>query len=231
MSTYPKIETLFDRSKEDFSVDTSKFRREEFSLINRWMVTEKVDGTNIRLGWTMSGESLLSQIGGRTDNAQIPAPLFAVLRDLCDDITPKVGEIMNEHDLNTYVLYGEGYGAKIQSGGWYREDQGFVLFDVKTGNTWLDDHAVSETAVRLGLGRVPWLRPPGLEEGLKDDRDWWTLREIVHDVSTGLRSQLAKVEARQMEGIVARPPVPLYDRRGERIIFKLKTKDFQKGKR
>jgi ATP-dependent RNA circularization protein (DNA/RNA ligase family) len=226
-TTYPKIETLFDRG-EDFLVEVGSYRRPEFALIDRWLVTEKVDGTNIRLGWTMSGESLLSQIGGRTDNAQIPAPLFAVLRDLCDDITPKVGEIMNEHDLNAYVLYGEGYGAKIQSGGWYREDQGFTLFDVRAGGSWLDDDAVTSTAERLGLERVPLLRPPGLEDSESDDRMWWTLREIVHDVSTGLRSRVARVEPRQMEGIVARPPVPLYDRRGERVMFKLKTKDFRR---
>jgi hypothetical protein len=228
-TTYPKIETLFDRG-EDFLVEVGSYRRPEFALIDRWLVTEKVDGTNIRLIFESVDrpEGCICTIAGRTDNAQIPKPLENHLTEIVFKIRGEVDLIMQEHSLESFGLYGEGYGAKIQSGGWYREDQGFTLFDVRAGGSWLDDDAVTSTAERLGLERVPLLRPPGLEDSESDDRMWWTLREIVHDVSTGLRSRVARVEPRQMEGIVARPPVPLYDRRGERVMFKLKTKDFRR---
>jgi hypothetical protein len=231
-TTYPKIETLFDR-KEDFSVDTTKLRRPEFGLINQWLVTEKVDGTNIRLIFAgePSDQGLTYSIAGRTDNSQFDQRLWNMLDELCKKIRPEVGLTMQEHGLEDFVLYGEGYGAKIQSGGWYRDDQGFTLFDVKAGSSWLSDEGVSDTASRLGLNRVPLLAPPGLEEGLPTDRLWWTLHEIIHDVSIGMRSRVAFVEERTMEGIVARPPVPLFDRRGQRVIFKLKGKDFKAGRR
>ena len=31
---------------------------------------------------------------------------------------------------NDVILFGEGYGAKIQNGGLYRSDNSFILFDV-----------------------------------------------------------------------------------------------------
>jgi len=47
MIPYPKIETLFKRD-ETFRV-TDKLRLPEFALVREWLVTEKVDGTNIRV--------------------------------------------------------------------------------------------------------------------------------------------------------------------------------------
>ena len=51
------------------------------------------------------------------------------------------GELTNEFDIlrvpEMYTLYGEGYGAEIQSGGYYREDVAFIGFDVKVDDTYL----------------------------------------------------------------------------------------------
>lgn len=233
MSTYPKIETLFNR-KENFSVDETSLRREEFGLISQWLVTEKIDGTNIRLCFVgePSDQGLEATVKGKTDNASIHPDLLARLTALVEKIRPEVGLIMQEHSLEEFTLYGEGYGPKVQSGGWYSSTNNFILFDVRAGHAWLSDEGVSGTAQRLGLDRVPLLVPPLLDGSVPMDRLWWTLEEIVHDVRIGLVSKTAVVEPyREMEGVVARPPVPLYDRRGERIIFKLKTKDFRAGKR
>lgn len=72
-----------------------------------WVWTEKVDGTNIRIGW--DGHKI--SYGGRTDNAQIPAKLIAVLDSL-------VSEEMFEQEFTggeAVTLYGEGYGAGIHA--------------------------------------------------------------------------------------------------------------------
>jgi len=110
------------------------------------------------------------------------------------------------------VLYGEGYGAKIQKGGGnYRQDQDFVLFDVKVGDWWLRRPDVEEVADTLGLDVVPVI-----EQG--------TLFDAVSMVRNGLQSTWGDFEA---EGIVARPTVDLKMRNGSRIITKIKCLDFQ----
>ena len=49
-TTYPKIETLFDRDSQ-FKLNTDAIRKPELDLIKKWEVTEKIDGTNIRIFW------------------------------------------------------------------------------------------------------------------------------------------------------------------------------------
>ncbi len=73
---YPKIETLYDRDEKNHKVIVTKTRLPEFENIKHWRVTEKIDGTNIRIILS-SGSSL--QFRGRTDSAQMPAPLMAYL--------------------------------------------------------------------------------------------------------------------------------------------------------
>lgn len=133
MTTYHKIQTVFKRNPEtnhrtllenDYSVPEF-----EFLAQNEWLFTEKVDGTNIRV--IFDGQDI--RFGGRTDNAQIPAPLMERLQDRFLD---KI-DLFKRDFGNGVVLYGEGYGAKIQKvGGNYRPDQDFVLFDVKMHDAW-----------------------------------------------------------------------------------------------
>lgn len=100
----------------------------------------------------------------------------------------------------------------------------FRLFDVLVGEKWwLDWDAVCDVAGKLGIETVPYLGR-------------WTLDQIVARVRDGIPSETAKKEAALVnglisEGIVARPIEPLFDRKGARVIIKLKTKDFVAGKR
>jgi len=87
---YPKIETLFKRGP-DHKVLEGQLRCPEFALVNDWRVTEKVDGTNIRVSLEPDpafGETdKLSSFGwkvrfyGRTSRAQIPTFLLEYLQD------------------------------------------------------------------------------------------------------------------------------------------------------
>lgn len=223
--TYPKIETLFDR-RDDFTVDTERLRRPEFGLIDKWLLTEKIDGTNVRLRFERRDNGVKPFILGKTDNASLHPGLLNTLNEECARMEPYVAELMYEHGLHAYTLFGEGYGPKIQSGGRYRtatNDQGFVLFDVNANDTaWLDEQQITATADRLRLERVPYVTDGPLPIG-----------EIVSIVRGGFMA--VHVQERDLtfdaEGVVARTPVPLYDRRGERVIWKLKAKDFRAGKR
>lgn len=192
-----------------------QFSCEEFEWLkdNAWSFTEKVDGTNIRVMW--DGTSVT--FNGKTDDAQLYMPLVQKLQETFDT-TPKrqvFKEIFNDDVNPTQVcLYGEGYGAKIQKGGGnYRPDGvDFVLFDVKVGAWWLNRKDVEDVAVKLGIKVVPIV-------------GMGTLQEAVNLVKGGLKSQWGDFEA---EGLVCRPTVELRTRRGDRIITKIKARDFKK---
>ena len=110
----------------------------------------------------------------------------------------------------------EGYGAGIQKGGCYRSDKSFILFDVLCGGKWWLEHGqLSDVAEKLGCDRVPYIGRMNFEE-------------IVNLVRDGFSS---KIGTGMAEGIVARPIQTLFDRRGERIIIKLKQRDFKPGRR
>jgi hypothetical protein len=142
---YHKIDSLFKRDMEARGkpLIVGDWANDVFAYLanNEWEFTEKVDGTNIRV-IVRDGQI---EFGGKTDNAAIPAPLvkrlqerFLPQREMLLAIFPDDG-----------CLYGEGYGAKIQSGGNYRPDQDIVIFDVCVGEWWLQRPAVEDVATRV----------------------------------------------------------------------------------
>jgi hypothetical protein len=208
MTEYHKIQTVFkrDMNTKHKTLLYGAYSMPEFEYLarNLWVFTEKVDGTNIRVIWDAGSKSLV--FGGKTDNAQIPAKLYE-----------KLSLMFTEEDMErvfpdtSVCLYGEGYGAKIQKGGGnYRQDQSFVLFDVKIDRWWLERHNVIAIAETLGIDVVPIIGNG-------------TLFDMVEMVKKGFDSQWGAFDA---EGIVARPAVELIARNGQRIITKIKHRDF-----
>jgi hypothetical protein len=214
MTEYHKIDTLFQRNKETFVVDPTTLKSPVLGTIDRWDVTEKIDGTNLRVMLSSAGEV---SFGGRSDNAQIPGDLFQYLmRTFRRDSLRRVLWLNPEEPVDA-ILYGEGYGAGIQKGGGlYRADKAFILFDVLiSGQWWLDREAVDDIAQKLGIDSVPYLGRMSLDQ-------------IVDTVRTPFASKIGTALA---EGVVARPIDTLFDERMNRIIIKLKTEDFVAGKR
>lgn len=203
--SYPKIQTLYERDERNVIIP-GEWSVPEFGYLADapWRWTEKVDGTNIRLHW--NGETVT--VGGRTDEAQVPAPLLRNLEPLL--LPERWREVFP--DADDVTVYGEGYGAKIQKGGMYRPDQAVIVFDVLVGRWWLGEDNVASVASALGLDTVPWQFTGSLEEA-------W--ERIVAGRLTS-----AWPDAR-IEGLVGRPTVDLFNRRGERIMAKAKVKDWQ----
>lgn len=205
---YTKISSPFMRHTEGpqrNQLDPNRWSRPEFGILANldWVWTEKVDGTNVRVIW--DGHRVT--FGGRTDNAQMPTSLLTVLTDLFPEtlLEQQFGEA-------PAVLFGEGYGSKIQKGGGnYRQDQSFVLFDVKVGNWWLLPEAVREVAASLALDVVPVVLTDNVTAAIKM-------------VSLGLRSTWGDFQA---EGLVGRPPLGIMGRDGDRLLMKIKSEDFR----
>jgi RNA ligase len=201
---YTKIHTAFKRDERNVIIP-GDWTLPEFRYLadKTWVWTEKVDGTNIRLHWNGSKVT----VGGRTDTAQVPARLVAALGPLSD---PELWRGIFP-DADDVTVYGEGYGAKIQSGGMYRQDQGLIVFDVLVGRWWLEDVNVADVAGKLGLDVVPEMGTLTLEGA-------W---EAVKAGDLESRWPGARIE-----GLVGRPAVSLFSRKGERIVTKLKLKDW-----
>lgn len=211
MRTYEKIETIYERDIEGTKkLIHGKYRNEtvEFLKDCRWQWTEKVDGTNIRIYW--DGHTVT--FGGRTEKAQIPANLVNRLNELFGgEANAQVFEqLFGEREV---ILFGEGYGNKIQAVGKLYNPNGvdFILFDVLIGDNYQPRSAVKELAKTFGIKDVPVVG-----DG--------TLDEAVAYVKAHPNSMLGDVE---MEGLVCRPLVELRDRAGNRVIVKIKYRDFK----
>ena len=209
MREYHKIETVFNRSTDgDKRLIWGDYRNAtvEYLADNIWQFTEKIDGTNIRIHW--DGHNI--EIGGRTDRAQIPKHLMDYLS--ATFLTPEVEEMFEQtYGEKDVILFGEGYGAKIQNGGDYRSDVSFILFDVLIGDNWQSREWVEATAKMFGIDVVPIVMEGTIDDGI----DY----VMQHNNST--------IGNAVMEGVVGRPKVEIKDRLGNRIIVKIKWKDFK----
>lgn len=217
MEKYHKIQTVFKRdpATKHKTLLEGQYSMPEFAYLadNSWMFTEKVDGTNVRVMWT--GEEV--KFAGKSDNATLHPLLIASLERAFSGQADVFHEIFGGYDteplgaMSEVCLYGEGYGPKIQSGGKYRPDQGFVLFDVRIGRWWLRREDVENVAQKLGADLVPIVGRGSLSR-------------MVEMARTGFGSAWGDFPA---EGIVARPSTELCCRNGERVITKIKHKDFR----
>jgi hypothetical protein len=101
---YPKIDTLFERDPETFVVRPSVLKSPVIATIGAWDVTEKIDGTNIRVMLSQEGEV---SFGGRTNAAQIPGDLVKYLiRTFQQD---RMQSALWLKDPTEAILYGEGW--------------------------------------------------------------------------------------------------------------------------
>ena len=206
---YHKIPTVYKRDPDNKhkTLLTGQFATPELEYLanNRWMFTEKVDGTNIRVTWD-EGERVT--FDGRTDRADTPPFLVEKLQNMFQK------EKFRQHDLPPMTLYGEGYGAKIQKGGEFYIPDGvsFILFDVWVNGLWLERRNILDIAMKLNIKTVPVLGYGTLQDAVNMAKD--------RTFGSQLRDTLP-------EGLVMRPYTELLDRRGNRIICKIKLKDFQ----
>lgn len=213
MREYHKIENLYKRNpKKKSELLVGTYTRPEFALIDIWDVTEKVDGTNVRLGFDKYGDY---EYRGRTDNAQFTIGQENFLDDLCFELKSGVVKLINRFGLDFLTIYGELYGPKIQAGGNYSDELGFRAFDMLVNDKmWLAPDDVRNNCEELGLNQVPNL-------GTMDTKSIFSM------VAGGFKSTFAKNAEYDAEGVIAKPPFNLYDQRGSRVMFKLKTCDLR----
>ena len=207
MIEYQKIPNIFKREQHGNNrLIDGEYTSDELLYLsnNHWIGTEKVDGTNIRVCW----DGYRVEFRGRTDKAQIPGHLLERLENLFGG-TEKEELFEQTFGKKEVILFGEGYGEKIQNGGKYGPVD-FILFDVFCDGYWLKPANVNGVAEVFEVNTVPVVF-----DG--------TLINAIEFIKSHPQSRL---KDDVMEGIVCKPVAQLFDRNGERLIVKIKCRDF-----
>jgi len=209
---YPSIKNVYTRDP-DTNIITTEFSDPVFGHLLKapWEVTEKLDGTSIRLVLDMEGTYT---VRGRTDKSQLPPPLL----DYCMGLEAKVRDAYGNSGANV-CLYGEGVGKGIQEhGNRYGDEQHFRLFDVQIRryplSIWFTRQRVQVAAKVLGIPHAPFLG------------------QLPLDMAISLWLEYPQAPKSRIfdgvpEGWVLRPVGDLRFRSGEPIRVKIKERDFK----
>lgn len=212
MISYVKIETPYKRDERGTKkLIEGEFRNDAVSYLSNvmWNWTEKIDGTNIGVVW--DGHSVTFQ--GRTERALIPSELVNRLNELFGG---NVNEELFEQKFGEtkVILFGEGFGRKIQKGGgnYIPDGVDFILFDVylPDSDLWLQRDAIEDIASVFNIRVVPMIMTG-------------TVKQAVEFIKEHPKSTIGNA---MMEGLVGTPICGLKDRQGKRIITKVKVCDF-----
>lgn len=174
--------------------------------------TEKIHGTNARVGWV---DGVL-RIGGRnqehTNDLQGDSVMGFVRWVRESDLATRFASIFQGHNV---ILYGEWFGSGIQKGIYYGKEKQFRVFDVRLDGRYQDWDAIVVTASSLGLQTVPLLYrgvpKMSLFEGLLDLQ------------STVAKELGVETENNLHEGIVIKPTkMVINEYTGQWLIAKYK---------
>ena len=210
----------------------------------KWEVTSKIDGTNSKIAYYPSSGEI--KVGGKSDTADSLHGQFEYLQAIADRIKPILAEmypkecarfsqVLDDNKKPIYedvdwneskkivtleeepiYIYGEYYGNGVQKGGSYIKDgNDFIVFDIRQQGWWIPSAMRHEICEKLGLKEVPSL-------------GMMSLREAEKLVIDGFKTLLPNVSDPSLieEGVVCRTPINLKASNGERIIVKIKHKDY-----
>lgn len=212
---YDKINTLYKRDMSKGGkgqIIVGEYANDEIKYLKDclWECTEKIDGTNI--GVRFDGENVEFQ--GRSENANIPDHLLEKLKSIFT--IDKMKEVFVQEDgknMNV-VIFGEGFGKKIQKGGNYIPNGvDFILFDININGWWMTREYLEGLADQLNIAIVPII-------------GYYTLEEAEKIVSNGFKSTISDNKEYIAEGLVCKPMYCLKDRRGNRVMTKIKHVDY-----
>ena len=200
----PKTKTLFERD-DKFKVKASRWflTEQRFGYIDKWLLTEKMDGTSVILSIGKDGDDF----HGRTAKSQFTPAMTAFLSVQ----TALACSRLYDHGIEEADIYAELFGEGIQGNPHGMEGMHLRVFDVRIGGFWLDWYNMINVVSKAGLEHVPSLGFTDIEVGTEFVRS----AQVATVGTTGY-----------VEGVVARTEEYLYDNQGNRLTWKLKRKDF-----
>ena len=215
---YAKFSSPF--KKDDKWLNTPEAA--QYLPIGRWIVTEKIDGTNIRIILTKPDEegNRETHIASRKLILNPEDKTSKQYMDCLKEVNlHKIKEYFN--DVNsTVVIYGEGYGAGVQKGGIYSKEKNYRVFDIRIGEAYQDFEYVKKVCIDNQLNVVPVM---------------CELKEIVYEecldaLKIFQETLIKEGDGGKPEGFVYKLEPVLLNKYKERLIFKVKHKDFKELK-
>ncbi len=221
---FPKIDSIYKRYiRGDDIPEGSKvndliigeYSKEEYSTLkeNDWVWTEKIDGMNCRIICDpeyVNRKGVVSYnvlLQGRENNSMFPSGLVERFINWRDAELKNIAEDFPDGA----VFYGEGVGPDIQGNKY--EEFGIIIFDIKVGKWWIKALDVNPIAAKYNLrSPIPFVA---------------TIKQVIENVEIS-PCPTSRYTSFGIEGFVGKPLGGLMDRGGDRIITKIKVKDFTK---
>jgi hypothetical protein len=212
---YGKINSPFE--KDDKFFNTRKLL--QYIPKGKWIKMEKIDGTNIRIILNKQDENKDREIFIGTRN---------LILNEEDKNSKYYIDCLKDVNLNklkeyfkdikpTIVIYGEGYGKGINKGGGYTQDKNYRIFDIKIGSAYQDFEYVKKVCVDNQLNIVPVISYDCVEVNYE---------ECVLSLNKFENTLINEGEGKLPEGIIYKFEPVILNKYGERLIFKVKRKDF-----
>lgn len=212
---YPKLFSPF--------IKDDKFRNTEELIYTLpkgdWVVTEKIDGTNIRIIITKPNDNGEREvlIGTRKLILNTEDKSSQQFMGCLEEVNLyKLKEYFKDID-STVVIYGEGYGEGVQTGAIYSSKKNYRVFDIRIGNAYQDWKYVEKVCLDNQLNIVPVL-------AIVDQIDYNSCQKILNEnQETLIKGGLGG----KCEGYIFKIEPVLLNKYGERLIFKAKFRDFK----
>lgn len=232
MHYYPKILAPFKReTNKSKYVNESLWSKPEFKMLKdvEWVWTAKADGTSIKLYW--NGDKV--QFFGHTDKSQLSKLTLDYLNKTFG--TPEAESVFESlYGSNEVNVYGE-FCSKEMNEDYGHQNGMFYVFDVQnaTSGKWWDRNSVVEFADSFDIQAVPIMLKGTIDKAVSfvrlANRTWNKDFKTSYFISNKEKSYLVDCpfsESAKLEGLVGRLPYELLDANGERIITKVKCKDY-----
>lgn len=170
--------------------------------------SEKIDGTSVGIVWDGERVSFV----GHTDKSQFVPRYLEYLKGRFG--TPEFESVLEKvFGDKPVTIYGEGI-SKDYNVHYGFPDGNFIMYDIQgAGGTYFNREAVADIAEKLDI-TYPW-------------EAQMSMKQAIQMVKARPQSELNS--SCKMEGLVLRPMVELYTNNGERVICKIKVKDFVDG--
>lgn len=169
-----------------------------------WCYKRKLDGENQRVWW--NGEQVVWNGKSNAYNCK---------QDWVDYMNNTFQEELFEEIFGRdrdVMLYGERMGQKVQENELGLDHTEFILFDVCVNGQFLGQDAINEIGHRLGINTC---------------FDFMQGADMLYvDTLDNLILACERGDFKDWEGIVAQPMIELRDQKGERIVTKIKTRDY-----
>jgi len=194
------------------------YKNQDILLFKECYASEKVHGSSAHIGWKTHA-MITDEPDGNRPQGKVNLFCGGCKKELFNALfnIEELADKFIETGLDDVVIYGEGYGGKMQGmSATYGKELKFVAFEVRIGGCWLNVPKAHEFCKSMGIEFVAYERVSTDIEKLDAERD----RPSRQAKRNGIE------EDKIAEGVVLKPLIELRKNNGARIICKHKRDEF-----